>query len=159
MRSHSIQSNRKEKLFMKYSVLAGRILYSLIFIMTALGHFSDKYISYAASQGVPLAAIAVPLSGILATLGGLSVALGYKARYGAWLLVLFLVPVTAMMHNFWSVADPMMAQMQMVMFMKNVTMIGSALLIAHFGSGPLSLDAWLAARQTRRAEHNQPVTA
>ena len=56
------------------------------------------------------------------------------------LLVLFLVPVTMMMHNFWAVADPMMAMTQQVMFMKNVSMLGAALLIAHFGSGPLSMD-------------------
>ena len=144
---------------MKYSVLAGRILYSLIFVMTALGHFSGKTISFAASQGVPLASLAVPLSGVIATLGGLSVALGYKARFGAWLLALFLVPVSVTMHNFWSITDPMMAQMQMVMFMKNLAMLGSAFLIAYFGSGPLSIDAWLAARQSQRLQHKQPVTA
>jgi len=45
------------------------------------------------------------------------------------------------MHNFWAVKDPMMAQMQMAMFMKNVSMLGGALLISQFGAGPLSLDA------------------
>ena len=56
-------------------------------------------------------------------------------------MVLFLVPVTLVMPNFWAVKDPMMAQMQTAMFMKNVAMIGAALLISHFGAGPLSLDA------------------
>jgi hypothetical protein len=60
---------------------------------------------------------------------------------GAWLLVLFLVPVTLMMHNFWAVRDPMMAQLPMAMFLKNVTMLGGALLVSQFGAGPLSLDA------------------
>jgi len=46
-----------------------------------------------------------------------------------------------MMHKFWAVTDPMMAQMQMSMFMKNVSMIGTALIISQFGAGPLSLDA------------------
>jgi putative oxidoreductase len=44
------------------------------------------------------------------------------------------------MHNFWSVADPMQAGMEQIMFMKNITMIGAALMIAGIGSGPLSLD-------------------
>ncbi len=74
-------------------------------------------------------------------LGGLSVVLGYHARAGAWLLVIFLVPVTLMMHRFWGVPDPMMAQMQMAMFMKNLSMLGGALLITQLGTGPLSLDA------------------
>jgi putative oxidoreductase len=88
-----------------------------------------------------MAKLLVPASGILALAGGLSILLGYKAKIGAWLLVLFLIPVTLMMHNFWAVKDPMMAQMQMAMFLKNVTMIGGALLISRFGAGPLSLDA------------------
>jgi putative oxidoreductase len=124
-----------------YLVLLGRICYSAIFVMTALGHFSQNYIGYAAQAGVPAAGLLVPLSGVIATLGGLSVTLGYKAKIGAWLLVLFLVPVTLMMHNFWAVTDPMMRGMQIAMFMKNVSMLGAALLITHFGAGPLSLDA------------------
>ena len=126
---------------MRYLVPLGRVLYSLIFLMTALGHFSQGYVGYAAQQGVPLPGLLVPLSGVIAIAGGLSVALGYKAKIGAWLLVVFLVPVSLMMHNFWAVSDPMMHGMQLALFMKNVSMLGAALLIAHFGSGPLSLDA------------------
>ena len=78
--------------------------------------------------------------GVIAVLGGLSVALGYRARVGAWLIVVFLVPVTLTMHAFWGVSDPMMAQMQMVMFMKNLSMLGAALLLAYHGAGPISFD-------------------
>ena len=126
---------------MRYVVLVGRVLYSGIFLMTILGHFSQGYIGYATQQGVPAAGLLVPLSGIIAIAGGLSVALGYKAKIGAWLLVIFLIPVTLAMHNFWAVSDPMMRGMQTAMFMKNLSMLGAALLIAYFGSGPLSLDA------------------
>jgi putative oxidoreductase len=121
-------------------VVAGRALYALIFIVAAFGHFSKQTIGYAAQQGVPLASIAVPLSGVIAFAGGLSILLGYRARLGAWLLVLFLVPVTLMLHNFWAITDPMMAQMHQAMFMKNVALIGGALLISQFGSGPGSID-------------------
>jgi len=82
----------------------------------------------------------VPLSGVIALLGGLGILLGFKARYGAWLIVIFLVPVTFMIHDFWTVADPMMRQMQQINFMKNLAMLGAALMITHFGSGPLSVD-------------------
>lgn len=125
---------------MKYLLLTARILFSFIFIMGGVGHFSDATIGYAAAQGVPLAAILVPVSGILCLAGGLSILLGYKTRWGAWLLVLFLLPVTIMMHPFWKTADPNMAQMQQVMFIKNFALMGGALLFAYFGSGPLSLD-------------------
>jgi putative oxidoreductase len=125
----------------RYLVPLGRAFFSLIFLMGSLGHFSPQTIAYAASAGVPLANIAVPISGILSLLGGLSVLLGYRAKIGAWLLVLFLVPVTVMMHNFWVVQDPQMHMMQQVSFFKNVGLLGGALLIAYFGAGPLSLDA------------------
>jgi hypothetical protein len=63
-----------------------------------------------------------------------------------------------MLHKFWTVTDPMTAQIQMILFMKNVSMLGGALLISQFGAGPFSLDA----RRSRRSHlkektkmHNQ----
>jgi putative oxidoreductase len=121
--------------------LLGRFLFALIFVLGGTNDFSSQAIAYAASQGVPLATIAVPLAGVLAIVGGLSVLLGYRAKVGAWLLILFLAGVTPMMHNFWTVADPMMHQMQFIMFLKNLSMMGGALVISQFGAGPWSLDA------------------
>lgn len=125
---------------MKIIVLLGRIFFSLIFLMTIVTHFSKGVIGFAGSKGVPGASFIVPLSGVIATLGAISIILGFKARVGAWLIVLFLIPVTLMMHDFWTVTDPQMRQMQMAMFMKNVSMLGGALMITYFGSGPLSVD-------------------
>ncbi len=126
---------------MKFALLVGRVLFALIFLMGGLGHFSRQSIQYAASQGVPLAGLLVPASGVIALAGGLSVALGYRVKLGAWLLVIFLVPVTFTMHAFWTAKDPMMAQVQQAMFMKNLSMLGGALMLAWFGAGPVSLDA------------------
>lgn len=121
-------------------VLLARVFFVLIFLIAGPNHFSSQIIGYAASQGVPLASIAVPFSGVLALVGGLSILLGYRAKIGAWLIVLFLVGVTPTLHKFWVVSDPMMHQMQMIMFMKNLSMLGGALLISQLGSGPWSLD-------------------
>ena len=126
---------------MKYIVLIGRILFSLIFLMSVPNHFSAPAVEYATSKGVLMPGVLVPLAGILILIGGLSVLLGYKAKWGAWLLVLFLIPVSFWMHDFWNIADPMMRQMQMINFMKNMSLLGGSLIIAFFGSGPLSLDA------------------
>lgn len=122
-------------------VLLGRFLFAAIFLMSSVGHFSKQTIASATAQGVPLASLAVPVSGLMALGGGLSILLGYRAKVGAWLIALFLVPVTFMMHKFWAVSDPAMAQLQMIMFMKNLSMLGSALLITQFGAGAFSLDA------------------
>ncbi|HSX03537.1 MAG TPA: DoxX family protein [Rhabdochlamydiaceae bacterium] len=125
---------------MHFIVLLGRILYSAIFIASGIGHFTRDTIDYSAMHGVPIASFLVPVMGIIAILGALSVLFGYRARLGAWLLVIFLVPVTLMMHKFWGMEDGMMASMQHSMFLKNISMLGAALLITYFGSGPLSLD-------------------
>jgi putative oxidoreductase len=121
-------------------VFVGRLLFSVLFIMASFNHFKSPTIAYAASQGVPLASIAVPLSGVLALLGGLSILIGYRAKLGGWLIALFLIGVTPLMHKFWTVTDPMMYQMQMIMFLKNLSMLGGALLITQFGAGPWSVD-------------------
>ena len=121
-------------------VFLGRLLIALIFLMSGFTHFSKQTIGFAASQGVPLASIVVPAAGLLAFFGGLSILLGYRAKLGALLIVIFLIGVTPM-HKFWGIADPMMQQTQMVMFMKNLTMLGGALLITQLGSGPWSLDS------------------
>jgi putative oxidoreductase len=125
----------------RYLVPLGRCLYAMLFLKAAPLHFSPQGIAYAASEGVPMAGVLVPLAGVLALLGGLSVALGYQARFGGFLLALFLVPVTLQMHDFWNVADATQAMLQQALFWKNVSMLGAALILAHFGAGPISIDA------------------
>lgn len=126
---------------MKVIVPIGRVLYSLIFVNSGFSHFSTMVVDYASAQGVPMATVLVPVSGIMAIAGGLSIFLGYKAKWGAWLIVVFLIPVTFMMHAFWKINDLAEQQVQMTMFMKNLSMLGAAFLIAWFGAGPVSLDA------------------
>ena len=126
---------------MRYLVALGRLFYSLIFVVAGFGHFTHQEIAYAAAQGIPIAGVLVPASGIMAIVGGLSILLGFHGKLGAWLLVLFLLPVTLTMHNFWAVKDPMMQQIQMAMFLKNFSMLGSALFFTQIGTGPLSLDS------------------
>lgn len=121
--------------------LLGRVLFALIFLGAAPRHFSAEGIAHAAEFGVPAAALLVPLSGLMAVTGGLSLALGYRARAGAWLLVAFLLPITLTLHAFWNVADPVMHHVQLAMFAKNVSMLGAALMFAFVGAGPFSLDA------------------
>jgi putative oxidoreductase len=125
---------------LRFAVPLGRLLFSLIFVLS-VGHlFSPGGASEAARHGVPLAPIAVPIAGLLALGGGVSVALGYHARVGAWLLVLFLVPVTLFMHAFWAETDPAAVQMQQVQFMKNIGLLGAALVLTYLGAGPVSVD-------------------
>lgn len=136
---------------MKYIVLLGRILFSLIFLKSITFHFSAKAIAYGTSKGLPLAEFFVPAAGVLAFLGGLSIVLGYKAKIGGWMIVAFLIPVTLMMHDYWNVTDPMMHGTQMTMFMKNISMLGGAFLIAYFGAGPMSIDSKISSDKFTRS--------
>jgi putative oxidoreductase len=124
----------------RYLVPLGRAAFAVGFFVFSPLVSLQQSIPYAAQQGVPLPQLLVPLSGLISLAGALSVLLGYRARIGAWLLILFLVPVTFFMHNFWTIEDPMMAQWQLGAFMGNLSRVGAALIIAHFGAGPVSLD-------------------
>lgn len=121
----------------RITLVAGRILFGTIFLLAGRSHFEPGTIQYAASAGVPFAAILVPASGVLAALGALSLITGWHARLGALAIALFLVPVTLSMHAFWTISDPMMRGIQYVMFLKNVSMFGAALLFTQIGVGTL----------------------
>ncbi len=125
---------------MNLLVLLGRILYAAVFLLSVPGHFTQSTIQYAANQGVPMAWVSVPLAGIISLLGAVCILVGYKAKEGAMLIVIFLAPVTLLNHNFWNIADPAAAAFQQVDFMKNLSLLGAAFLIAYFGSGPMSLE-------------------
>jgi putative oxidoreductase len=127
---------------MKYFVLLGRLLFAAVFVMAAPILPTPESVQSAGDHGVPWPGMFVSLAGIIAVTGGLSVALGYKGRLGAWLLIVFLAPVTLAMHNFW-IPDPAVAAMEQTMFLKNLALMGGALFITYYGTGPLSLDALL----------------
>ena len=125
---------------MRFIFPLGRVLFALIFIVAAPRHFTHEGIQHAADLGVPVAELLVPLSGVLAIAGGISIAFGFKARWGAWALVAFLVPVTFWMHAYWKLSDAAAIHVQNAMFAKNLSMLGAALLIAQFGAGAVSFD-------------------
>ena len=130
---------------MDWLYLIGRILFSLIFLMSGFGHLtqSDALSQYAASKGVPAPKVATIVSGLMILAGGLSILLGVFMEIGAWLIVFFLLPTSFMMHNFWKVEDPMQKQVEQAQFMKNLSMTGAALvfywLVQTHGYGPFAL--------------------
>ena len=113
---------------MEYLFLIGRILYSLVFIMSGLNHLrnSGAMAGYAASKGVPAAQLAVLGTGVMMLLGGLSIALGIQPIWGIVLITVFLIPATMMMHNFWSDTEPMARLNNLINFQKNMAMLGAA---------------------------------
>ncbi|MEV6280886.1 DoxX family protein [Nocardia sp. NPDC051832] len=115
-------------------VLIGRVLFSVLFLGSAMGHFTntEAMAGYAQSQGVPAPKAGVLASGGLMALGALSVLLGIWADAGMLLLAIVLVPITFMMHAFWKETGPEAKQQQMIQFNKNLALIGAALMLFAF---------------------------
>lgn len=120
--------------------LAGRILLALIFIMSGIGKIPDfaNTADYMASRGMPLVTLLLVGAIIFELLGGLLVATGFKARLGAILLIIFLVPASLIFHNFWAYPEEQQ-KVQMIMFMKNLAIMGGLLIVTSRGPGSLSV--------------------
>lgn len=116
---------------MEFAFLIGRIIIGLYWIYGAIVHFTQakSMIPYAKMKGVPFAEIAVPGTGVLLLIAGLSILTGIYPVIAVAALILFLVPVTVMMHNFWTVEDQMMKMNDMVMFTKNMALLGYTLVL------------------------------
>ena len=116
--------------------LAGRLLLGGYFLMAGFNHFRNRKMmtGYAASKGVPLAALAIPATGLLLLAGGLSVLLGLYPLVGLGLLAVFLVGVTPKMHDFWTQKDPMQKMAEQSNFMKNTALLGAVLALSLLGS-------------------------
>jgi putative oxidoreductase len=125
-----------------YLAVPGRVLMSVIFLMSGFGkivNFSNMT-GYMVSKGAPAPKAMLAIATAAELLGGLSLLLGLWSRVGAIGLFLFLIPTTLMFHNFWAVpAGPEHMDAQ-AHFMKNVAIMGGLLMVAAFGPGPLSID-------------------
>lgn len=116
--------------------LLGRVLISLIFLLAGFDKIMNPGASrdYMAQAGLPFTALFLIAAIVLEIGGGLSLLLGYKARYGATALILFLVPATLIFHI--DFQNPI----QVAMFLKNLAMIGGLLMVAHSGAGSFAID-------------------
>lgn len=120
----------------------GRICLCAIFFLSAVGnkipHFK-QVAGYMASRGVPASQVMLAGAIVFLIVGSASVILGYKARIGATLLLIFLGLATYYFHNFWQMQGQA-AQDQQIQFMKNLGLAGAMLMIIANGSGPGSLE-------------------
>ncbi len=115
---------------MEIAFLIGRIIVGLYYLFNAFNHFTQTNMlaGYAGSKGVPSPKLAVLGAGVLLLIGGLSILTGFQPVIGVIALVVFFLPVTFMMHNFWAVKDPMQRMGEMVNFLKNLALLGSSLM-------------------------------
>ncbi len=122
-------------------MLVGRILMGLLFVGAAWsksGRF-DGSVAYMAKNGVPMAELALYAALLLEFAGGVLLILGWKTRWTAIILAVFVVVITPIFHAFW-VAEPAQYTGQWNHFLKNIAIIGGLLYIWAFGPGSKSID-------------------
>lgn len=143
--------------FQKCIAFLGRVAFSLIFILAGI----KKVMNWDASeqllvnqmldvlaksydhgwaqqlfdQILPLAPTLLLLATIAELGGGILILLGLQVRLGAFILCLFLIPTTALFHNFWDL-EGSAQELQLIMFLKNLAIFGGALILLAFGKGP-----------------------
>lgn len=111
--------------------LVGRILLATMFLLSGINHLTKvgAMTGYAQFKKVPAAKASVVVSGILMVLGGLSVILGAWADLGAVVLAALSIVMALKMHAFWGESDPQAKQMEMIGFLKNLSMGGGLLFV------------------------------
>lgn len=127
-----------------FLMLLGRILLSIIFILSGIGKFMDPEGTslYMASKGMPMIPFFLYSAAIIEVLGGAYLLFGLKTRLSAGILALFLIPVTLIFHDFWD-SSPTEVANQMANFLKNLAIIGGLLYTVGCGAGKYSIDQLL----------------
>lgn len=118
-----------------YVLLLGRVLLGLIFVMSGISKVTgfESTQQYMASHGIPLTALFLVGAIVVEILGGLSIILGLWARAGAAALVLFMIPATLIFHTEFG------QRTQMIMFLKNLSIMGGLLILMVHGAKQYAL--------------------
>jgi uncharacterized membrane protein YphA (DoxX/SURF4 family) len=117
--------------------LMGRILFTLIFFLSGVTHFTDieSYTSLM-HEAIPFRTFWVLISGAVELVGATMILFNRSARAGGWLIVLFLLPVTFTVHGYEMISadSAEMRAIQLSFFLKGLAMTGCALLITQLGA-------------------------
>jgi len=123
------------------AALVGRILIALLFVPAGWGKIVGfaGTTGYIASKGLPLPAVAAGIAIAVELGAGLLLLAGFKTRWAALALFVFLIPTTFIFHAFWNV-PPEQVMAQQINFWKNVAIMGGLLYAWAFGAGRFSVD-------------------
>ena len=117
---------------MEVLLLIGRIFYALIFLGSGVaGHLgaTDATAGYAEMRGLSNAKMLVRLTGVTNIAIAAGIILGIWMDLAALGAIVYLLAANILIHHFWTDEDEMMQQSEMTNFMKNLSMIGGALII------------------------------
>jgi len=122
--------------------LVGRIFIGLIFLVAGVRKLMGfaGTVAYLAKLGFPAPEVMAVIAIIIEIGGSILLIVGWRARWAAWLLVLFVAIAAFAAHRFWELTDPGQFNNQMNHFLKNLSLIGGLLYVATFGPGSASVD-------------------
>ncbi|HXM83895.1 MAG TPA: DoxX family protein [Burkholderiales bacterium] len=125
--------------------LVGRILIGLIFLVAgvrkvAVGMGFAGTVAYLTKLGFPAPEAMAVLAIVIEIGGSILLIVGWRTRWAAWLLALFVVVAAFAAHRFWEFTDPGQFNNQLNHFLKNLSIIGGLLYVATFGPGSASVD-------------------
>ena len=116
--------------------IIARILFTLIFFLSGFTHFTamQGYINLMPAV-IPGRAFWVSISAVVELAGAAMILFNYRPRLGGWLIVLFLIPVTIVVHGTAMISDPspVMRAANVSFFLKGLAMIACALFITQSG--------------------------
>jgi len=144
---------------MRLPFLVGRLIVGLFYLYSGLDGFVtlNSKIGYALSKGTPLAPLTVFISNLLLLVAGLTILTGFEVHIGVAALILFFVPVTFFIHDFWNIQQPVQRMAEFHSFQSNIALMASALLLLAIPQPwPFSLGDWLTHwQQARPADASQ----
>lgn len=125
----------------QFAALVGRVALALLFVTSGFGKIGkfDGTAGYIASKGLPLPEVGAAIAIVVELIGGLMIVVGWKTRWTALAIAVFLIPTTLIFHAYWNLpADKQMVDS--IMFWKNLSIFGGMLLLWAFGPGRYSVD-------------------
>jgi uncharacterized membrane protein YphA (DoxX/SURF4 family) len=117
------------------TLLLARALFGVVLGYLAVGNLLayEDTVGYARSKGAPLAGVTVPATSLLLLGGATSILLGAYPALGALAVIVFLLGVTPVMHDFWTM-EGVERQNEQVAFLKNVGLLAGALFVLALSS-------------------------
>lgn len=124
-----------------WGVLLGRVLLAAIFLQSGYDKLTnfDRTVKLMASKDIPVPEILLLPSIVILLAGGVLLLVGWKARWAALALILFMIPATLYFHSFWTYPEAQFVN-QFHHFFKNLAIIGALFMVLGMGSGGMSVE-------------------
>jgi putative oxidoreductase len=128
-------------------LLIGRVLLGWLFLVSAAGTGGKLwnpagFAGYLKNLGMPAPELWSWIGALVELVVGAALILGVGTRYAALLCALFLIVATALAHRYWEYPAAQMGN-QYNHFLKNLAVLGGALVIFAAGPGRFSIDRML----------------